>query len=87
MCEYVDHLHEHFASPVVIHNGHYMPPKVRSAYERRINFFPPFLSVCIFSLLPDFRIWDILVRCWHHRCRLTATQRETCGRQTQANED
>ncbi|TWW70850.1 Mitochondrial enolase superfamily member 1 [Takifugu flavidus] len=27
MCEYVDHLHEHFASPVVIRNGHYMPPK------------------------------------------------------------
>uniref|UniRef100_A0A8D0DFE2 Mitochondrial enolase superfamily member 1 n=1 Tax=Sander lucioperca TaxID=283035 RepID=A0A8D0DFE2_SANLU len=27
MCEYVDHLHEHFTSPVVIHNAHYMPPK------------------------------------------------------------
>jgi L-fuconate dehydratase len=24
--EYVDHLHEHFLNPVVIHNGHYMPP-------------------------------------------------------------
>ncbi|GCE08755.1 racemase [Dictyobacter aurantiacus] len=24
--EYVDHLHEHFEHPVVIHNGHYMPP-------------------------------------------------------------
>uniref|UniRef100_A0A7N6BXU1 Mitochondrial enolase superfamily member 1 n=1 Tax=Anabas testudineus TaxID=64144 RepID=A0A7N6BXU1_ANATE len=27
MCEYVDHLHEHFASPVVIQDAHYMPPK------------------------------------------------------------
>ena len=24
--EYVDHLHEHFLNPVVIHNGRYMPP-------------------------------------------------------------
>jgi L-fuconate dehydratase len=24
--EYVDHLHEHFLDPVVIRNGHYMPP-------------------------------------------------------------
>ncbi|XP_072307091.1 mitochondrial enolase superfamily member 1 isoform X2 [Eucyclogobius newberryi] len=27
MCEYVDHLHEHFTCPVVIENAHYMPPK------------------------------------------------------------
>ncbi|XP_037549866.1 mitochondrial enolase superfamily member 1 [Nematolebias whitei] len=27
MCEYVDHLHEHFTSPVVIQNACYMPPK------------------------------------------------------------
>ncbi|KAG7268621.1 hypothetical protein CRUP_020054 [Coryphaenoides rupestris] len=26
MCEYVDHLHEHFMSPVVIRNAHYLPP-------------------------------------------------------------
>ncbi|XP_075903503.1 mitochondrial enolase superfamily member 1 [Nelusetta ayraudi] len=26
MCEYVDHLHEHFTSPVVIGDAHYMPP-------------------------------------------------------------
>ncbi|KAG1941432.1 mitochondrial enolase superfamily member 1 [Pimephales promelas] len=26
MCEYVDHLHEHFRSPTVIRNAHYMPP-------------------------------------------------------------
>ncbi|GAC1360333.1 MAG: L-fuconate dehydratase [Ktedonobacteraceae bacterium] len=25
--EYVDHLHEHFLDPVVIQNGHYMPPR------------------------------------------------------------
>uniref|UniRef100_A0A3Q0SCP2 Mitochondrial enolase superfamily member 1 n=1 Tax=Amphilophus citrinellus TaxID=61819 RepID=A0A3Q0SCP2_AMPCI len=27
MCEYVDHLHEHFTSPAVIQDAHYMPPK------------------------------------------------------------
>ncbi|TMS08964.1 Mitochondrial enolase superfamily member 1 [Larimichthys crocea] len=27
MCEYVDHLHEHFTSPVVICDAHYMTPK------------------------------------------------------------
>ena len=26
--EFVDHLHEHFVDPVVIQNGHYMPPKL-----------------------------------------------------------
>ncbi len=26
--EYVDHLHEHFIDPVVIRNGHYMPPQL-----------------------------------------------------------
>ncbi|XP_063062286.1 mitochondrial enolase superfamily member 1 [Engraulis encrasicolus] len=26
MCEYVDHLHEHFKNPTVIKNAHYMPP-------------------------------------------------------------
>ncbi|XP_066537271.1 mitochondrial enolase superfamily member 1 [Hoplias malabaricus] len=26
MCEFVDHLHEHFQSPTVIRNAHYMPP-------------------------------------------------------------
>ncbi|RVE58666.1 hypothetical protein OJAV_G00196690 [Oryzias javanicus] len=28
MCEYVDHLHEHFACPVVIRNARYVPPKI-----------------------------------------------------------
>ncbi|XP_016140038.1 mitochondrial enolase superfamily member 1 [Sinocyclocheilus grahami] len=27
MCEYVDHLHEHFKSPTIIRNAHYIPPK------------------------------------------------------------
>uniref|UniRef100_A0A8C1PKA7 Mitochondrial enolase superfamily member 1 n=1 Tax=Cyprinus carpio TaxID=7962 RepID=A0A8C1PKA7_CYPCA len=27
MCEYVDHLHEHFESPTIIRNAHYIPPK------------------------------------------------------------
>lgn len=38
MCEYVDHLHEHFASPVVIRNAHYMTPKVRSIQKVYIFF-------------------------------------------------
>ena len=28
MIEFVDHLHEHFLEPVVIKNGHYMPPSL-----------------------------------------------------------
>ena len=28
MCEYVDHLHEHFKYPVLIREAAYMPPKV-----------------------------------------------------------
>lgn len=27
VCEFVDHLHEHFVSPCRIENGHYMPPE------------------------------------------------------------
>ncbi|KAK7169749.1 hypothetical protein R3I94_000098 [Phoxinus phoxinus] len=27
MCEYVDHLHEHFRSPTIIRNAHYTPPR------------------------------------------------------------
>jgi L-fuconate dehydratase len=33
--EYVDHLHEHFADPVVIRGGRYMPP-VRPGYSTEI---------------------------------------------------
>lgn len=28
MCEYVDHLHEHFKYPMVIKHASYLPPKV-----------------------------------------------------------
>uniref|UniRef100_A0A803T9L5 Mitochondrial enolase superfamily member 1 n=1 Tax=Anolis carolinensis TaxID=28377 RepID=A0A803T9L5_ANOCA len=33
MCEYVDHLHEHFKYPVVIKNASYMPPQVCFYYH------------------------------------------------------
>lgn len=82
MCEYVDHLHEHFASPVLIRNAHYMAPKVRSI-PAKVYF--AFVSTFV-ALHTVFRILDILVRCWNHRCSLTATRRETYGRQSQANE-
>uniref|UniRef100_A0A4W4DSI2 Mitochondrial enolase superfamily member 1 n=1 Tax=Electrophorus electricus TaxID=8005 RepID=A0A4W4DSI2_ELEEL len=36
MCEYVDHLHEHFRSPTVIKNAHYMPPTVREVIKKYI---------------------------------------------------
>ncbi len=41
--EYVDHLHEHFVHPVVIRNGHYMPP-VAAGYsiEMRPEVFPKY---------------------------------------------
>ena len=28
MIEYVDHLHEHFVTPVVVHDGRYVAPTV-----------------------------------------------------------
>jgi len=31
MIEYVDHLHEHFMAPVVVHSGKYWPPTVPGA--------------------------------------------------------
>jgi L-fuconate dehydratase len=33
--EFVDHLHEHFADPVVIRRGHYLPP-VKPGYSTEI---------------------------------------------------
>lgn len=78
MCEYVDHLHEHFASPVVIRNANYMAPKVRSIHAKvYFSLASTFLTLC-----PVFRILDILVRCWNHRCSLIATRRETYGWQS-----
>lgn len=89
MCEFVDHLHEHFASPVVIRNAHYVPPKVQlNICRRKKDFLFLFLAlVQVLLCISVFRIRDILVRCWSRRCSLTATLRGTCGRQTQANED
>lgn len=34
--EYVDHLHEHFVDPVVIRDGHYLPPQ-RPGYSTEIR--------------------------------------------------
>lgn len=50
--EYVDHLHEHFEDPVVIENGHYMPP-VKPGYS--ITMKPASLEAYSF---PDGAIWQ-----------------------------
>ena len=49
--EYVDHLHEHFEHPVVIHNGRYMPPTA-PGYSITIKpeTFPQFR-------FPDGEVW------------------------------
>jgi L-fuconate dehydratase len=49
--EYVDHLHEHFEHPVVIHNGRYMPPTA-PGYSITIKpeTFPRFR-------FPDGEVW------------------------------
>ena len=39
VCEYVDHLHEHFIEPVVIRNARDMPP-VRPGYSIAIKRIP-----------------------------------------------
>lgn len=49
--EYVDHLHEHFIDPVVIENGHYMPPQ-RPGYS--IEMRPDSLRDYAF---PEGKIW------------------------------
>lgn len=39
--EYVDHLHEHFVHPVIIQNGHYMPPSAPGySIEMHSSVFP-----------------------------------------------
>lgn len=50
--EYVDHLHEHFFDPVVIKNGHYMPPTM-PGYS--ITMKPASLEKYSF---PDGAIWQ-----------------------------
>ena len=49
--EYVDHLHEHFVSPVVVRNGRYMPP---SAPGYSIAMKPESLRAYAF---PDGPVW------------------------------
>ena len=79
MCEYVDHLHEHFTSPVVIHDAHYIPPKVRGAAGASYKMLneshlkkktkTSFSLGCLFAftVLLALRIQDILARCWKHQ--------------------
>ena len=50
--EFVDHLHEHFHDPVVIKNGHYMPP-VMPGYS--IEMKKESLKAYSF---PDGEIWQ-----------------------------
>ena len=50
--EYVDHLHEHFLNPVVIHNGRYMPP---TAPGYSITMRPEVFGVYTF---PSGSVWS-----------------------------
>jgi L-fuconate dehydratase len=50
--EYVDHLHEHFVDPVVIRNGHYMPPQ-KPGYS--IEMKAPSLDTYVY---PDGEAWQ-----------------------------
>ena len=51
VAEYVDHLHEHFENPVVVRNGHYMPP---TAPGYSITMKPASLAEYRF---PDGPVW------------------------------
>jgi len=51
MCEYVDHLHEHFVDPCIVRNAHYMPPS-RPGYS--ITMKPESLDAYEF---PAGRVW------------------------------
>ena len=51
--EYVDHLHEHFVDPVVINNGHYMPP-TKPGYS--ITMWPASLDEYEF---PTGKAWEV----------------------------
>lgn len=55
MCEYVDHLHEHFKYPVAIQNASYMPPK-DPGYSTEMK--PESVSQYQF---PDGDVWQKLV--------------------------
>ena len=49
--EYVDHLHEHFVHPVVIRDGHYMPP---TAPGYSITMRPESMAAYAY---PDGPVW------------------------------
>jgi L-fuconate dehydratase len=49
--EYVDHLHEHFADPVVVRHGRYMPPE-RAGYSIEIRE-----AARVAHRYPDGRVW------------------------------
>lgn len=89
MCEYVDHLHEHFTSPVVIRDAHYMPPKVQKLQIEE----NPYWNVCWWLQAPQsepftvHRIQGILVKCWSLQCSNTSSQEEMCGNTKVKNED
>jgi len=51
--EYVDHLHEHFVDPVIINNGHYMPP-TKPGYS--ITMWPASLDEYEF---PTGKAWEV----------------------------
>jgi L-fuconate dehydratase len=51
MCEYVDHLHEHFVDPCIIKNARYMPPQ-RPGFS--ITIKPESLDAYEF---PAGRVW------------------------------
>jgi len=54
MCEYVDHLHEHFIDPCIVRNAHYVAP-LRPGYS--ISIRPESLDAYEF---PAGRIWRAL---------------------------
>jgi L-fuconate dehydratase len=51
MIEYTPHLHEHFVHPVVVRNGHYMPPQ---APGYSVTMYPS--SIAAYSY-PDGPVW------------------------------
>uniref|UniRef100_A0A452V100 Mitochondrial enolase superfamily member 1 n=1 Tax=Ursus maritimus TaxID=29073 RepID=A0A452V100_URSMA len=70
MCEYVDHLHEHFRYPVIIKKASYMPPKVslaRGLPEEARSFQP----LVYFSCGLDPRAQSCLLRAYFQYLEIT----------------
>lgn len=59
MCEYVDHLHEHFRYPVIIKKASYMPPKVSLARGQPLYTCSCRLDTRVQSYLPNFQYLEI----------------------------